>query len=225
MKTWKKALVPAALAISVLAPMSAFAADTGSADANSAAGKMPLRTMEHKLNGIHDRAADRLHRLAASVGPHHVMYIELLAEKYAPDTLDAWKTAFAERKQALEKLKPGLKDKAADAKRNAKETLGDLRDKLKNGEITREELRQKLQERLADRKANLEERKDDKEPEIEARRALHEQFTKAVDDQNAEEIRAVLPKLLEQYKHDTAKIVQKAEQLQAGQTPLASAQS
>jgi hypothetical protein len=190
MKTWKKALVPAAIALTVLAPLSAFAADADSAAANAAGGGTPL---VKQLHGFKERSGgqrqDIRKRLAESVGPHHELYMELLAEKYAPDTLDAWKTAFAERKAALDQLKallPKLQDKAAD-------------------KITKEQLRQRL-----------EQKKEATAPEIEARRALREESRKAAADQDAGELAAVLPKLLYQYKQDTARLEQKISGLQAG---------
>lgn len=69
-----------------------------------------------------------------------------------------------------------------------------------------------------DRKEKLQEKRDEREPEMEQRKALREEFTKAVAAQDADQIKAVLPKLLEQYKADTAKLAQRVQQLRSAQT-------
>jgi hypothetical protein len=180
MKMLKKALIPTVLALSVLAPLSAFAADAGNAGGAGSSAEQSVQgkwerlkehTADQRQNQRQDRRESFRQRLARSVGPHRVMYMELLAEKYAPSELEAWQAAFADRKQVLEELR--------------QQSQGQGR--AGSGGQTASQ---------ADR---------------EARRALYEQFTKAVADQNADEISTVLPKLLAQYDHDTDVLRQRVQ--------------
>lgn len=98
---------------------------------------------------------------------HQAMYMQLLAEKYAPETKDEWKKTMAERVKLMNEMKE-LK---------------------KSGKWKRDDAKQRMEKMAKERG-----------PEMKAHLELVKQFTKAVEKEDAGEIKAVLPKLLESEK-------------------------
>jgi len=95
---------------------------------------------------------------------HHAMYMQLLAEKYAPNTVAAWKQTMDER-DAL---------------------MGEMREiKRQSRDWNQEEAKAKM-DRFAKESGEA----------MKARKALFDEFTKAVESEDAAAIKAVLPKLL-----------------------------
>ncbi|HZG87284.1 hypothetical protein [Paenibacillus sp.] len=121
---------------------------------NAAAAERPD---EH---GGHHRAQVRV--MASPT--HHAMYMQLLAEKYAPDTVEAWKQTMDER-VAL---------------------MGEMR-----------ELKQQSREWKQDEaKAKMERFAKESGEAMKKRKALFEEFTKAVEAEDGAAIKSLLPKLL-----------------------------
>jgi len=111
-------------------------------------------------DGKHHRRPSA-HVMAAPT--HQAMYMQLLAEKYAPETAAAWKQTMAERvalMNALQELK-------------------------KSGKWKRE-----------DAKARMEKMAEENGEAMKTHMALVDEFTKAVQAEDAKAIKAVLPKLL-----------------------------
>jgi hypothetical protein len=138
----------------------------------------------------------------------------LLAEKYTPEDLDEWKATFAERERILNELK-SLRQKG-DGNQEHKEQIQQWKEQAKNGDITREGLMERLKQWRAERKDQAGEASDEQRKEwvefIQAHRELHEAFTKAVDSQDAEAIKDVLPKLLEEAKRINQHLAKKLEE-------------
>ncbi|TLS50501.1 hypothetical protein FE782_19215 [Paenibacillus antri] len=117
---------------------------------------------EHREDGkAHHQRRPSAHVMAAP--SHQAMYMQLLAEKYAPETAAAWKQTMAER-VAL---------------------MNELQELKKAGKWKREDAKAKM-ERMAEEKGEA----------MKEHVALVEQFTQAVQAEDAKAIKAVLPKLL-----------------------------
>jgi len=119
-----------------------------------AASELPRGKEEH-----HRRHS--AHVMAAPT--HQAMYMQLLAEKYAPETTAAWKQTMAERVKLMDELQ-ALK---------------------RAGKWKREDARAKM-EKMAEEQGEA----------MKTHMTLVEEFTKAVQAEDAKAIKAVLPKLL-----------------------------
>ncbi|WP_309123218.1 hypothetical protein [Paenibacillus sp.] len=117
---------------------------------------------EHREDGkAHHHRRPSTHVMAAP--SHQAMYMQLLAEKYAPETAAAWKQTMAERVALMD----------------------ELQELKKAGKWKREDAKAKM-ERMAEEKGEA----------MKEHMALVEQFTQAVQKEDAKAIKAVLPKLL-----------------------------
>jgi hypothetical protein len=163
---WKKTLLPAALALALVVPAAVYAAsqsDSGSdpaAGADSAAplgrhfpGKGLFGNIKHHGGIAGDIGKHLVKFEGASV--HRQKYLELLAEKYAPETLESWKAELDEQKSLAEELKKLMQDQGVrdwlDSQREnnreeAKAKMEELRQKLDSGEITKEQLKERLKD-------------------------------------------------------------------------------
>jgi len=114
-----------------------------------------------------DRADGHQHRRPAAhvmgAPTHQAMYMQLLAEKFTPESAAAWKQTMAERVQLM----------------NA------LRELKQSGRWKREDAKAKMEKLAAENGAVMQ-----------AHLALVQEFTKAVEAEDAKAIKAVLPKLL-----------------------------
>ncbi len=126
----------------------------------SAAGAAAASELDRDGKAHHHRRPSA-HVMAAP--SHQAMYMQLLAEKYAPETTAAWKQTMAERVKLMEELQ-ALK-KAGKWKRD-------------------------------DAKAKMEKMAEEQGEAVKAHMTLVEEFTKAVQAEDAKAIKAVLPKLL-----------------------------
>lgn len=217
MKLWKKALIPV-VALAVMIPAGAFAEEQSSASTTpdqaqtqDAGPNMPGRFMEGK--GFHHMKA----REWFGDGVNREMYMELLAEKYAPDTLDQWKAAIAERNQLKEQIKAlrPSEEELQERREEMKAKRTELQEKLKSGEITKEEMKTQLQEWAKSWKGQSEVNKEDMQAAIEARKQLREQFNQAIESRDADKIKAALSAELDQWVKDNQALAAKLQELQA----------
>lgn len=121
MKNWKSKAVSTALALSILVPTAAYAADTVTTT------DMPFKkvfTFAKHLN-TEDRQALEDKTLE-------------LVSKYTPESLDAWKSALAEQAKLGEELKAKMPARP-ELSAEIKEQLTAIRDKVKSGELTQEQ--------------------------------------------------------------------------------------
>lgn len=148
---------------------------------------------------------------------HKQQYMILLAEKYTPDKVAEWKAVFAEREQLCTKWK-SLREKQtltpqqAEKQEQYKKYKAVLRQKLGNGEITKEQMKTMLTEWK-------EKNYPEKAKEDAARRERHagfrqtrDAFDQAIKTGNEDAIRAVLPQLLAQEKAMNQYLANKLEQ-------------
>ncbi|MEW5954584.1 MAG: hypothetical protein AB1815_12830 [Bacillota bacterium] len=131
-KNWKTKAVTAVLALAVLAPTAAFAADaiTGKADALT------------KKGIVHHRFLNEEHR--------QEMQAQILDNvgKYTPENLEEWKNALAEQEQLMNDLKAKL---PADRQRpelseETKEKVKAIHEEVRNGALTPEQAGEQLKE-------------------------------------------------------------------------------
>lgn len=248
---WKKTLLPAALALALVVPAAAYAAaqsGSGSDSANGTDSAVPLSehlpgrglfgAIKHR-GGIAGEIGMRLMKLEGGL-VHRQKYMELLAEKYAPETLESWKAELDEQKSLAEELKKLMQDQGVrdwldsqkeTIREEAKAKMEELRQKLESGEITKEQLKEQLKD------SGLPFKRDAKgegfaitfdfglgtedaaalKDAAEHRKAL----TDAVEADDADAIRAALATLLADLQQRNDKLAAKIEELKTkanGQT-------
>jgi CRISPR/Cas system-associated endonuclease Cas1 len=129
------------------------------------------------------------------LGVHKAMYFQLLAEKYTEDQLADWEEVLEERKNLMEQLKELKASKKEEMKSTYKEEMNKLREKVKSGELTKEEAHAKMKEKFSDFKA-----KHDLDGKHEKHHELMKEFNDAIASNNEEKIKETLPKVLEVFK-------------------------
>jgi len=161
---WKRTLLPAALALALVVPASAYAADQtdANADTQAPAGStrpMTAKPMQAPFAKRMKQARGFGHGALPGNSPSPLMignsvnqhkYVELLAEAYSPSTLADWKAALAEQDNLRDQQQALLKDQGVqDAiqaqKKEQLEKMKAKREELKNkvesGDVTKEQVR------------------------------------------------------------------------------------
>lgn len=179
----KKILIPATIAMLVALPtVGAFAEPPGYEQTTP---QMQQGEDQHK--GHHGKGDHHKHHHGMKIGVHKEAYYLLLAEKHTPGDLEKWKTVLAERKALIKEFKE----------------LG-LKDKIKQGEINKEQLMERHKDWKEQSKSLREERK-----------AIRQEFTAAVESNDSKQIAGALPKLLEQIQKENEGIKTKLSDLKA----------
>lgn len=220
MSNWKVKALSIILGLSLLVPTVSFAADT---------------IAKKELPGKKGVACFERGTEPGMVNQDKVLE---LVTKYTPEDLGEWESALAERQQ----LMSGLRERAPvrperpQLTEEEKEKMEALREKVKNGEMTHEELRAELgfpapDKNLAERtrpeltaeelekmkalrgdfeNAREQVRKDFRKPDIQKDFAgpnnLRFEFNKAVEEGDEPAIKELLPQLLEQLKEGNQKL-------------------
>jgi hypothetical protein len=225
----KKTLLPAALALALIVPAAAYAAEQTKPGAE--AGPAAKRAIEAKhkheafakrIDDFRDRGQNPFqgklsHKMAANQVNQH-KYLELLAEKYSPATLADWKSVLTEQQNLHEQLQALLKDQGVqDALKAQKKQLqeqwktkqDELKQKVESGAITKEQVRNQLKSRAVPFAASKDGFKNalPKEAVAAAKDAMkHRQdLTEAVKADDADAIRAALAPILEDLKKGNEK--------------------
>jgi hypothetical protein len=216
MLNWKRNFVVATLVLIMIVPVTAHAAvEEGSSKASTES--MQMGDMQKKHAKLHHNRQEAL-----KMGIHRQTYLLLLAEKYTPEDLAEWKAAFDERERIIEEfksleLKEKRQDKKAEVREGVKEKMKGLHEKVKNGELTREQAREQLKQWRESHKENFKNWKEDKREELapilEARKQLHEEFTQAIASGDEQQIKSVLPKLLEEMNRVNDRLNVKLEEI------------
>ncbi|WP_134682503.1 hypothetical protein [Brevibacillus migulae] len=203
MNRWSKHLIAPVLVAALAAPASA-AAQTMILQQE---GHSPTMQTAWK-KGVH---GNRAHKA------HEQQYMLLLAEKYTPDKVAEWKAVFAEREQLFakwksvrekQKLDPHLVEK----KEQYKKYRDVLKQKVGNGEITKDQMKTMLtewKEKNFPEKAKLDAERRERRA---AFRQTRQAFDEAIASGNESAIRSVLPKLLAQEKEKNQYIASKLKQ-------------
>ncbi|GGG09143.1 hypothetical protein [Paenibacillus abyssi] len=191
--SWKKSILPAALALTLISPAAAYAAstspsartsqDTITTSSQAVAGQ--VRTSDpsrgHRIHKRHDGAM-----MGANV--HHQTYIKLLVEKYAPETMKDWEPVLAESQRLHEELRSIRSSR----------TKG-IEHKWKDDVFSKEMKKQ--------RKHHME---------------IYKQFTEAIKSEDAGKIKGALADLLVVCKQRNGHLTKILEQLKAKHTTISS---
>lgn len=212
---WKKKIMAAGLALTLALPMAAYAAGSGQTTppGNDQAPQAEGEHFRPPVGALVDRVKDGF-RHFFSLSVHREAYYRLLAEKYTPSDLGKWEAAFAEREKLLAQLKE-LKDNGTlkeewGAKRDEiRGKIEELRDKVKKGEMTKEEAKKEI-------RADVEQRKEALAPGLAQHKELHKAFTEAVEKKDEAAIRNLLPQLLTEMEKTNDLLAKKIEGLKSG---------
>ncbi len=131
---------------------------------------------------------------------HQKMYLQLLVDKYTPQSAADWKAAFAVRDKLVkewEALEPN--EEAKTFHKQLHEQRSELKKKWEAGEISREEMHAQLREwKKAHWKGSQGKEHGKKHDLFQKYRAVNEEFDQAVEANNPTQLKQVLPKLLEE---------------------------
>ncbi|MFD2370349.1 hypothetical protein ACFSO0_10455 [Brevibacillus sp. GCM10020057] len=187
MKHWKKGMVATALVVGLAVPASVQAAGSPIVLENSTAHAHPDHGQWHEKM-----------RYGMHMDAHQRMYMTLLAEKYTPGSVGEWQAVFKEREKLLEQLR-AAREAASEEKMQMRSRL---REQVKNGEITSEQMEQKYKEWKEKNRGSQDQagEKENRQALREKFRQVHEEFDAAIASGDAARISGVLPKLLEQMK-------------------------
>ncbi|MEI7026383.1 hypothetical protein [Paenibacillus sp. y28] len=256
MKSWKKSLIPAALALAIAVPAAAFAADTTTTTTDPAAQTQLQQPFNQGGRGGSPGFSGMEHRGGMSFGQnsvHQSMYLSLLAQKYEPASQDEWESALAERSSLQEQLKavlPSRENRKDDREggqaltdeqktemkqqmEQKRQQADDLKTQLESGAITQEEYDAQLKELglvggkpghdrggfggdsqgQPGQAADGTQAVNGDTADIDAQKALQEQFNAAIESGDATQIAAVLPQLLDEIKKENTQLAQKIEAL------------
>lgn len=179
----KKVWIPATMAMMLAIPAAgAFAEIPSSVENQKETQEWEKHHKGHQGHGHHHKYHHGKH-----FGPHKEAYYLLLAEKHTPGAVEQWKAAFTERKNLMKEFK----------------ALG-LKEKMKQGEISKEQLMERHKEWKEKAKSAREERQ-----------AIREEFTAAIESNDSKQIAAVMPKLLEQIQKENQHMKSKLEDLKS----------
>lgn len=131
MKNWKIKAVSTVIALSVLAPGAAFAADAITSRGNAGA----------KVGIVHHRFLDEKRQEADS------QLLELVG-RYTPESLEEWKSALAEQEQLMSDIGAMLPvdKKRPELSEDEREKVKAIREGVKNGALTPEDAGEQLKE-------------------------------------------------------------------------------
>jgi len=230
LKSWKSKLLLIALVLGLILPAGAYAANSAR---EFAAGSPEFRAGRGQFANIHRGfsapdmmgarpGCDWFGNRGTIQGVHCQNYLLLLAEKYTPESLSQWQDTLVQRTAITEEFKQLRSSDEFEQKRTAWrdsnwEKAQEIRDKVQNGEITREEAAALLKEWRTQNQPDWKEAApEDIKQDLEARQELRNEFTQAVKSGDNEKIKAVLPKLLAEYKAANQSLAAQLEELKAG---------
>ncbi|GBF35704.1 hypothetical protein DCCM_4833 [Desulfocucumis palustris] len=135
---------------------------------------------------------------------HQQAYLTYLVREYAPESEAEWKEAFAQRNKVTEEMKDKIETITLENKPDFQ---------VKTGTAPNSNIASGGKIFIADKTVGLSASDDKELQEVKARMELQEEFAGAVENQDADAIRAVLPRLLEDYKDRTARLPEMAENM------------
>ncbi|WP_421617497.1 hypothetical protein ACAF76_003785 [Brevibacillus sp. TJ4] len=203
MKKWNQGVIAAALLLGTVLP--------GGVHAQDLSQPVALEQMSRDEGGGHLKFRQR-------ISAHQTMYMTLLAEKYTPESVDEWKQVLKERDRLIEEMRAAKEASGEDrewmAKREERKKIREeLRAKVEKGEITSDEMKQELEkwkEKNFPGKAG-----DDqaRRAQMEQFRAVYEEFDGAIQSGDSAQIKAVMPKLLEQLKAKNERLAKRLKEV------------
>jgi len=194
MKQWKKGMMATALVVGLAIPGGVQAAGDAAAAEN---------TVTHNHGG-HEQVKVRY---GMHMAAHQRMYMTLLAEKYTPNQVGEWQAVLKEREKLFEQLR-AARETASNEKSQMRARL---REQVKSGEITSEQMEQQYKEWKEKNRGGEDQagEKENREAQREQFKQVHEEFDTAIASGDGTRIKAVLPKLLEQMKAKNERLAKK----------------
>ncbi|MFC3767615.1 hypothetical protein [Paenibacillus sp. GCM10012303] len=244
---WKKTILPATLALALLIPAAAYAAEQNGQSDSSGSTSGTNSTAPAKPGGKDPKSFGKgrggfgHEGFAIQKGGKHLIggdsvnqhkYMELLAEKYAPDTLDSWKAALTEQGTLNQELQTLLQDQGVhdalqaqrdELKEQMKAKQDELKQKLESGELTKEQLREQMKDGAMSLGKDIKKivpgtALEGDPAAAQASRANRQELTDAIKADNADGIRAALAKLLEDVKQSNTQLAAKVAELKTKAT-------
>lgn len=207
MNKWKNSMVIATISLGLTLPSFAQAAKAGLPDVEMT----PISRTAHG-HGEHEQVHKKIHS-GMHGSAHQKMYMLLLAEKYTPDSVNQWQEVFRERERLMSEYAALREDPKWKAKREERRQLvSKLKEQVKKGEITSEQMEQQLAQWKEKNMGIPKEEQDARKSRMEKMRMTHEAFHAAIESGDAAKIKEVLPQMLEQMKAKNALLAQKLEQ-------------
>ncbi|PLR67051.1 hypothetical protein [Bacillus sp. UMB0893] len=121
-----------------------------------------------------------------------------LVSQYSPETKQEWENAFSEREELMKQLdKSDLKEKRHELRAKRKQEIAEFKEKVKNGEITKEQMREKI-----------ESFKGNKREHREGRSEMREQWKEAIEKNDKVKIQQLLDGKLTRFKEHNQKLKQ-----------------
>ncbi|MFZ5645847.1 MAG: hypothetical protein ACOY46_20000 [Bacillota bacterium] len=163
------------------------------------------------LKGIEDRVIFISPSPILASDVHHQAYLTYLVMDYMPDSIEQWKEAFAERKGVMAKMpKPAVGVKKILMKKGDGEPAAPVKIKKSEPAISGGDKQVFIRKGML----NMTGPDEKTAEEIKASAELREEFESAVESGDAEDIKKVLPQLLEDYKRITAGMAEFVEKTQ-----------
>ncbi|WP_003542398.1 hypothetical protein [Desulfotomaculum nigrificans] len=194
MKSWKTKAVSTLLALSVMLPTAAFAADVANGTGEVTVNQGFVHH-QHFNQEKQQKFNDKL--------------LELVS-KYTPESLTAWKDALAKQQELMQQFKDKhpVDQQRPTLSAETKAKVKAIFDDLKNGKLTREQAQEQLKSlgiELKDKhkdgfKGQSQLSDADKEKLKQKQNSLMGQFREAVKANDETKIRELLPQMLEQLK-------------------------
>ncbi|MCE0450209.1 hypothetical protein [Brevibacillus sp. AF8] len=200
MKMWKQGMMTTALLMGLTMPGVALAQDV-----TETVAQVIKPTHSHDEHGEKHMKV----RHSSNRGVHQKMYMLLLAEKYAPDSVGKWQAAFKERDRLMSEFETLSDDPKWQAKREErKQLINKLNEKVKKGEITNEQMEKQFKE-WKDKNMGPKEERDARKARIEQMKKTHEAFDSAIESGDTAKIKESLQQMLEQMQANNSRMAEK----------------
>lgn len=148
---------------------------------------------------------------------HRQEYMLLLAEKYTPSQVGAWRTIFAERKTLMKQLKPLWQEKKKQNKAEMQKKMNDLRAKVKSGKVTREQAMKQINQWRTERRIKRQQMQKKYSSHFKTIKDRQRQFTaavqKLVDSGDEAGVKKMLPIMLDSAKQENEWLSDKLKEM------------
>ncbi|MFA4135281.1 MULTISPECIES: hypothetical protein [unclassified Brevibacillus] len=200
MKMWKQGMMTTALVMGLAMPGIALARDV-----SATVAQVTKPTHGHEEHGEKHMKV----RHSSNRGVHQKMYMLLLAEKYAPDSVGKWQAAFKERDRLMNEFGALSDDPKWQAKREErKQLINKLNEQVKKGEITNEQMEKQFKE-WKDKNMGPKEERDARRARIEQMKKTHDAFDSAIESGDTAKIKESLQQMLEQMQANNSRMAEK----------------
>lgn len=193
---WKTKIVSTVLALSIMVPTAAFAAD---ATANTNFPKGP---------GHHKQLSYEEHQARQD-------QLMELVNTYAPNTVDEWEDLLDQKQELLEEIRELKDSKPGKVNDEVREQLESIRESLRNGDMTQEEAKQAKEELGIERKQGNGNNREEKENREQQRTERHDQLKEAIEADDADQIQELLQQRFERTQESIEHLTEKLSEIRS----------